>query len=45
MLFFGPLSSVFDVLTFGVLLWITHTSPEQFRTAWFLESVARYLAE
>ena len=36
----GPLSSLFDVLTFGVLLFVFHASPEEFRTAWFLESMA-----
>lgn len=35
----GPLSSLFDLVTFGVLLFIFHTSPEEFRTAWFLESM------
>jgi P-type Mg2+ transporter len=39
MLTFGLISSVFDYLTFGVLLWILHASPEAFRTGWFLESV------
>lgn len=36
---FGLVSSIFDYLTFGVLLLILHATPEQFRTAWFLESV------
>jgi Mg2+-importing ATPase len=36
---FGTLSSVFDYLTFGVLLFVLHATPEQFRTGWFLESV------
>jgi Mg2+-importing ATPase len=39
MLTFGLVSSVFDYLTFGVLLLILHASPEQFRTGWFVESV------
>ncbi|HEX7976524.1 MAG TPA: magnesium-translocating P-type ATPase, partial [Anaerolineales bacterium] len=39
MLVFGTLSSVFDYLTFGVLLLILHAGPEQFRTGWFVESV------
>ncbi len=39
MLTFGPVSSVFDFLTFGVLLLILHAQPDQFRTGWFLESV------
>ena len=33
MVFFGPLSSVFDFLTFGVLLGVFHAGPELFRTA------------
>src|SRR5581483_1852650 len=40
MLSFGPLSSVFDFLTFAVLLWGFHAGAELFRTGWFVESVA-----
>jgi len=36
----GPLSSFFDFVTFGVLLLVFHVTPDQFRTAWFLESMA-----
>ena len=36
----GPLSSAFDMITFAVLLLGFHTSPEVFRTAWFVESIA-----
>jgi len=40
----GPLSSVFDLATFGLLLasspWGFDATPEQFRTAWFVESMA-----
>ncbi|MCG9890335.1 MAG: magnesium-translocating P-type ATPase [Thermosynechococcaceae cyanobacterium MS004] len=39
MLVFGLLSSVFDYLTFGVLLLLLHATPTQFRTGWFMESV------
>ena len=39
MLTFGLVSSVFDYLTFGALLFILQASPEQFRTGWFVESV------
>ena len=39
MMTFGILSSVFDYLTFGVLLFILHATTDQFRTGWFLESV------
>ncbi|MGI8879692.1 MAG: magnesium-translocating P-type ATPase [Jatrophihabitans sp.] len=37
---FGPLSSVFDFVTFGVMLWIFHSGPAQFRSGWFVESLA-----
>ena len=39
MLTFGILSSVFDYLTFGLLMLVLHATPAQFRTGWFLESV------
>jgi Mg2+-importing ATPase len=39
MLVFGILSSIFDYLTFGVLLFILNASPTLFRTGWFIESV------
>ena len=39
MITFGILSSVFDYLTFGALIFILHASKEVFRTGWFLESV------
>jgi Mg2+-importing ATPase len=39
MVVFGILSSVFDYLTFGVLLFVLHTSIDLFRTSWFVESV------
>lgn len=39
MLVFGGISSVFDCLTFFVLLILLHASEAQFRTGWFLESV------
>ncbi|HVQ44131.1 MAG TPA: magnesium-translocating P-type ATPase [Candidatus Saccharimonadia bacterium] len=37
---FGPLSSLFDFATFGLLLWVFHFGSAQFQTGWFLESVA-----
>jgi Mg2+-importing ATPase len=40
MLFIGPISSVFDFLTFYVLLHFFHTSEAQFHTGWFVESLA-----
>ncbi|MDB5714772.1 MAG: Magnesium-translocating P-type ATPase, partial [Sphingomonadales bacterium] len=36
----GPLSSAFDLLTFAGLIFLLHASPPEFRTAWFLESMA-----
>ena len=36
---FGIVSSVFDYITFGVLLFILHASPKEFRAGWFVESV------
>ncbi|MGB8357002.1 MAG: magnesium-translocating P-type ATPase [Bacteroidales bacterium] len=39
MITFGIVSSVFDYLTFGLLLLILHATQVQFRTGWFLESV------
>jgi Mg2+-importing ATPase len=36
----GPLSSVFDGVTFAVLLLVFHAAAPEFRTAWFLESIA-----
>jgi len=39
MLIFGPLSSIFDYLTFGVLIWLLKAGTAEFRTGWFLESV------
>jgi Mg2+-importing ATPase len=39
MITFGIVSSIFDFLTFGLLLLILHATQIQFRTGWFLESV------
>jgi Mg2+-importing ATPase len=36
----GPVSSIFDFLTFGALLFWLHTSEPQFHTGWFVESLA-----
>jgi Mg2+-importing ATPase len=36
----GPLSSLFDLLTFAGLILIFHAAPAEFHTAWFLESMA-----
>jgi Mg2+-importing ATPase len=40
MLYVGPISSVFDFLTFYVLLRFFHASEAFFHTGWFLESLA-----
>jgi P-type Mg2+ transporter len=40
MIVFGLLSSVFDYVTFGVLLLVLGATTDQFRTGWFIESVA-----
>ena len=42
MMIIGPISSIYDFLTFGVLLWVFHasTSATLFRTGWFVESLA-----
>lgn len=40
MLTFGPISSLFDFMTFAVMLGIFHAGPELFRTGWFVESLA-----
>ena len=39
MITFGLVSSLFDYLTFGLLLILLHANEGQFRTGWFLESV------
>jgi len=40
MLFFGPISSVFDFATFAIMLWVFDASPPEFRAGWFVESLA-----
>ena len=40
MYIFGPLSSLFDFATFGVLLYVLHVNGMAFQTGWFLESIA-----
>ena len=39
MIVFGLTSSVFDFLTFGVLLILIKATPDVFRSGWFIESV------
>ena len=40
MLFFGPISSLFDVATFAVMLLVLQATPGEFRAGWFVESLA-----
>ena len=39
MLIIGPISSVYDFLTYGVMLFIFHAKAELFHTGWFIESL------
>lgn len=39
MLVFGPISSIFDYVTFGVMLWVFHAGAALFQSAWFVESL------
>jgi P-type Mg2+ transporter len=40
MIFFGPISSVYDFLTFAVMLLVFHAHAPLFRSGWFVESLA-----
>ena len=40
MFVFGPLSSIFDFVTFGLLLWVFHADDKLFHTGWFVESLS-----
>ena len=40
MLVLGPVSSIFDFLTFGLLLFVFHASQALFQTGWFIELLA-----
>jgi Mg2+-importing ATPase len=40
MVVFGPLSSLFDFVTFAVMVWVFDSGAAQFRTGWFVESLA-----
>ena len=37
---FGPISSIFDFMTFFVMIRVLHASHSEFRSGWFVESVA-----
>jgi Mg2+-importing ATPase len=39
MVLFGLVSSIFDFLTFGILLLVFHVSAAEFQTGWFIESL------
>ena len=39
MIFFGPISSIFDFLTFAVMIFVFHAKEPLFQTAWFVESL------
>jgi Mg2+-importing ATPase len=39
MIVFGIISSIFDYITFGLLLFWLHANVDQFRTGWLIESV------
>ncbi len=40
-LLIGPVSSIFDYATFGMMLWVFHAwaNPALFQTGWFVESL------
>nr|HET6905184.1 magnesium-translocating P-type ATPase [Ktedonobacteraceae bacterium] len=40
MIFIGPVSSIFDFLTFFIMLQVFHASAPLFQTGWFVESLA-----
>jgi Mg2+-importing ATPase len=40
MTFFGPISSIFDFATFGIMIWVLNAHAPLFRSGWFVESLA-----
>ena len=40
MLLFGPISSLFDFATFALMLFVFTAAPSEFRSGWFIESIA-----
>jgi Mg2+-importing ATPase len=40
MIRFGPISSIFDFATFCVMLWVFDATAPEFRSGWFVESLA-----
>jgi len=43
MMYFGPLSSVFDYITWGIMIFIYHANQATFATCWFIESMCTQL--
>ena len=41
---FGPVSSLFDYLTFAIMLFFFHATGALFQTAWFIESICTQVA-
>ncbi len=39
MIVFGLVSSIFDLMTFGLLLYVFNVTANEFRTGWFVESL------
>jgi Mg2+-importing ATPase len=40
MLTFGPISSIFDFATFALMIFVFNAAPAEFRSGWFIESIA-----
>jgi Mg2+-importing ATPase len=40
MIFFGPISSIFDFATFGIMIWVFNAHASLFQSGWFVESLA-----
>jgi Mg2+-importing ATPase len=40
MMLFGPISSIFDFATFGIMIWVFNAHAPLFRSGWFVESLA-----
>ncbi|MDY7540828.1 MULTISPECIES: HAD-IC family P-type ATPase [unclassified Cryobacterium] len=40
MIVFGPISSLFDFATFALMLFVFSAAPPEFRSGWFIESIA-----
>lgn len=43
MFIFGPISSIFDILTFIIMFYVLNANAALFQTAWFMESLATQL--